>query len=57
MTFNKHIIAVYGDFTWVFCIDNIISGLFDTFKSITVERLIVHTRGLHARLYCCFFLF
>jgi len=25
-----------------------VSGFFDTFKPITVERLIVHTRGLRA---------
>jgi phosphoglucomutase len=30
--------------------------IFDTFKPITVDRLIVHARGLHARLWCCFFL-
>ena len=29
-------------------VDNI--RIFDTFKPITVERLIVHARGLHTRL-------
>ena len=34
-----------------------VSKVFDTFKPITVERLMVHTRGLRTRFLCCFFSF
>ena len=44
MTFNTHIMSMV--IALAFCIDSI--RLFDTFKPITVERLIVHTRGLCA---------